>query len=179
MDKKPELPKILLWPNKMLEQKSTLVEKFDGDLAELVRQMIAICIQTKALGLSAVQIGVPINVFVVMDEAGKFQEHINPTYTALVAPKVAAMNEGCLSYPGQEIIRIRPVEIDAAWQDLTGAHHSARMTGLTAQAFQHELEHLQGLTIIDALTDLGQRAKLRSEAIRIKRAGFTYRYNKS
>lgn len=169
------LPKILLWPNKILEQPSEPVTMFDDELVKLSQDMIEICKRTQAWGLAAIQIGIPKQMFVLRDDKGDFGTYINPSWYFETAAKYD-MPEGCLSYPGQEIVSNRYGSIVAAWTDLTGSAHSATLHGVEAQVFQHELEHCSGETLIDQLTDPKQRGKLRSEAIRIKRSGFKYRY---
>lgn len=117
------------------------------ELHGLIRRLRSLVEREHGYGLSAVQIGFPARVFVLGINAGA-GVFCNP---AIVSHgRDAEMEvEACLSFPGY----MRPIRrwrvITASWQDETGRSHRERLSGIRARAFQHELDHLDGITILD------------------------------
>lgn len=93
-------------------------------------------------GLAANQIGSDMRVFVVK-VMGRFIAFINPSFSP-IAPKVKSM-EGCLSFPGKHTEKMRhPVIMTSPPR---GKRKGIVLKGIAAIAFQHELDHLNGVTI--------------------------------
>jgi peptide deformylase len=114
-------------------------------IRDLIENMHAIVKYNKALGLAAPQIGVSLRIIVV--RAGR-----NPI--TLINPKVlrtwggkTSISEGCLSYPGfnRHVPRDKCVQI--GYEDLIGDVHKRKFKKLEAIAVQHEIDHLNGITI--------------------------------
>ena len=126
------------------------VERFDGALAALVRDMFETMYAAPGRGLAAPQVGVSTRVFVV-DTDWKDAE---PEPRCFINPQILAQSdarhtgtEACLSIPGRSFSVSRPVWIDMAWVDLDGAPQSGRFDGVKAVCICHELDHLDGLLI--------------------------------
>jgi peptide deformylase len=102
----------------------------------------------KGIGLAAIQIGVPENVFVMNSNGVLPRSFINPKVLEAKDPK--PMSEGCLSFPGQNVIAMRYTEVTVTTQslDLTKTL-TYKLKDLEAQIFQHEFFHLKGLTMFD------------------------------
>lgn len=139
--------KIKRWPSKYLKRVSTPVENFDT-MRELVPTMSDLLLRLSGLGLSACQIGVCQRMFIIRDE---------DTVTAFINPTIvqagdredrAADVEGCLSLPGIGVLVVRPTWVEATWTDLDGHAQEGTFTDLSARVFQHELDHLDGITIL-------------------------------
>lgn len=109
-----------------------------------------------AAGLSAIQIGVPLRVFIMRDEKGVATIVANPEIVECVGhPK--DISEGCLSLPGvfetvqrYDRVKVKYREIDPV--DFTNKTVEAELEGLESQVFQHESEHLNGMVLTDKLT---------------------------
>lgn len=142
--------KIVIWPNEQLHSVSAPVTSFNG-IKELVADMFETMYAAGGIGLSAIQIGVPLRVFVMETGDGKEFVFVNPEHPKLLGiPE--ERNEGCLSVPGvvEQVLRYPGVEIKAT--DREGKLFEAKFTSIQAQCVQHEYEHLRGIVMPDKLT---------------------------
>lgn len=151
---------ILTAENPLLRQKSKKVTRFGDGLAGLVQDMFDTMRAAHGLGLAAPQIGTLLRVFVVempaeYDEEGR---EIEPSKSyVLVNPEIVKafgeeeMEEGCLSVPGYRGLVKRATSVTIKGQDASGHSVRYRAEGLLAQAFQHELDHLDGILYLDRL----------------------------
>lgn len=99
------------------------------------------------IGLSANQCGVFERVFVIGTD--HFQiACINPRIIGK-APSTIKESEGCLSYPGLYVKIDRPDWVDVEFIDETGTLKQMRLEGITARCFQHELDHMNGIRMVD------------------------------
>jgi peptide deformylase len=143
-----------------LRTKSKRVTSFGDSLKALVDDMFGSMYAANGLGLAAPQIGVMQRVFVVelpaeYDEAGRDVEPVQ-RYVLVNAEIVKRrgeeeMDEGCLSVPGYRGLVKRATQVTIKGQDLRGKPVRYRGEDLLAQAFQHELDHLDGILYIDRL----------------------------
>ena len=113
----------------------------------LAVHMHGFMIKSGGIGLAAPQIGISKRVF-VMDIRGWRRNCFNPEISAS-SPDWVDFDEGCLSFPGEHCILKRPAWIDVVYQDHQGAWQQERLTDLAARCFQHELDHLDGITMWD------------------------------
>ena len=151
---------ILTAENALLRMKSKKVNRFGDNLSELVADMFETMHNANGLGLAAPQIGVLQRVFVVevpaeYDEDGA---ELEPSQQyVLVNPEIVRargeeeMEEGCLSVPGYRGLVKRASQVTVKGQDVEGKPVRYRAEDLLAQAFQHELDHLDGVLYIDLL----------------------------
>ena len=109
--------------------------------------MLRFMAKENGIGLAAPQIGVSKRIF-VMQVQGWQRCCSNPEITAN-ARKLVDFDEGCLSFPGEHCIIARPEWVDVRYQDYLGYWHSERFSGILARCFQHELDHLNGITMWD------------------------------
>jgi peptide deformylase len=124
----------------------TKTEKFSFsnppvDPIELANNLIETMIHNKGLGLAANQCGLPYRCFVLHSE--KPLAVFNP-FIADVTSEHVMLDEGCLTYPNLFVKIKRPKSIKARFQDALGEWHTEKFTGVTARAFQHEYDHLDG-----------------------------------
>lgn len=121
---------------------------WDGDKQEL-EKFIGIMHETMrasgGLGISAPQLGVPVRIFCLRSIEGAI---INPTLLT-TSDDMVLMDEGCLSYPGLIVKKKRPSTIRVRFYDQHGEARTCVYNGITARAFLHELDHLNGLTIMN------------------------------
>jgi peptide deformylase len=154
---------IIETPDPRLRVISKPVETFDAALRTLVDDMFETMYDAPGIGLAAIQVGVPQRILVIDlqendpdDPDNKRlirtpRSFINPVFSE-ESEEHSVYSEGCLSVPEQYADVTRPSEITVNWQDVTGAHHSERMTGLLATCIQHEHDHLEGILFIDHLS---------------------------
>lgn len=135
----------------VLRKKSRPVEKFDERLWELLDDMAETMAEANGVGLAACQVGVLRRV-VVIDTGDGLLELINPVIVESSGSQTG--NEGCLSFVGLygEVTRPNVVTVQAF--NRHGKEFEATGEGLTARAFCHELEHLDGILFIDHAKDL-------------------------
>ena len=101
----------------------------------------------QGIGLSANQIGIMERVFVMYSNV-KEREIIacfNPQILS-VSNKKVLMDEGCLSYPGLWLKVSRPDGVEVSYEDENGELHKKAMFGLECRVFQHEYDHIEGIT---------------------------------
>jgi len=151
------LRKILTEPNKILREKSLLVEKVDAEIQKLMNDMLETMYAAPGIGLAAIQVGVPKRV-IVMDLARE-NESKNPMY--FINPEIikksennSTYEEGCLSVPGQFAEIDRPDKCHIKYLDYNGEKKEIKAEGMLATCIQHEMDHLEGVLFIDYLSKL-------------------------
>ena len=114
---------------------------------QLADQMLKFMISENGIGLAATQIGIGKRVF-VMSVHGRDRICFNPEIVE-ASDVLAEFPEGCLSFPGDQCIIKRPDTIIVRYQDAEGNWIQDSLVGLEARCFQHELDHLDGITMHD------------------------------
>jgi len=142
---------ILREPNKILRTKSEAVIDFESqETKQMIKDLIDTLLVTKeGLGLAAPQIGKNLRIF-VLNMKGEIKIFINPEITHF-SNKKSLFNEGCLSVPGEFDEMERSSKVVMKYYDETGKKHKTTVKGLIAQAFQHEIDHLNGILYVDKL----------------------------
>ena len=119
------------------------VTEFNGRLHELLDDLLETLADANGAGLAAPQVGVLRRVCVVMDEdSEEYLELVNPEIVAQSGEQTGL--EGCLSVPGKWGIVTRPQLVRVRAQDRDGNWFEVEGEDLTARAFCHEIEHLDG-----------------------------------
>ncbi len=119
------------------------VTEFNGRLHELLDDLLETLADANGAGLAAPQVGVLRRVCVVMDEdSEEYLELVNPEIVARSGEQTGL--EGCLSVPGKWGIVTRPQRVRVRAQDRDGNWFEVEGEDLTARAFCHEIEHLDG-----------------------------------
>src|ERR671927_498646 len=133
----------------VLRAKARPIEVFDDGLREEVGRMGALMHDSMGIGLAATQVGALRRVLVYR------VEHESPI-NALVNPEIEWsgrekewMEEGCLSLPGVHVDVERPVRVRVRAQDPHGERIVVEASGLEARVIQHEMDHLDGVLILD------------------------------
>lgn len=148
MGKKGNLT-VITHPDDRLKVVSEPVEKFDNALRTFMRQMSEFVSMNGALGLAAVQVGKPIRAMVVTGGRPK-----SPCFS-LVNPIVELSgddkteNEACLSVPEKSVLVARKYQARVVYQDMHGNTNVWTFFGRMARIVQHELDHLNGILIVD------------------------------
>jgi peptide deformylase len=141
---------IRVFGDPVLRQRATEVDEIDGALARLADDMIVTMYEAPGVGLAAPQVGVQKRLFV-------YDLHDDNGSKTIVNPRIVesrgewAFEEGCLSVPGLSWEIIRPKEIHLVGFDLDGNEVDIEADEYEARVFQHELDHLDGVLLVERL----------------------------
>ncbi|MBK8257132.1 MAG: peptide deformylase [Polyangiaceae bacterium] len=166
--------KILHYPDPRLRQKAEPVLEMTPEMKKLVDDMAETMYAAPGVGLAATQIGEPHRIFLVdvagEDEPSDLRVFINPEIVERRGECVGP--EGCLSFPGVTEDIKRAAEVRVRAQDRDGKSFELEAEGLLAVAIQHELDHLDGVLMVDHMGMLKRRIvqrKLQKRAIEATR----------
>lgn len=159
--------KVITYPNPLLRKKSEIVREFNQELWDLLDEMYEIMIAKNGVGISAIQVAKPIRALLVCvprDDENWYKEDLIEMLNPQIIEREGScvFNEGCLSVPEffEEIGRAKIVKI--AYQDRHGEPCELIAHDYAAVAFQHEIDHLDGILFIDKLPIL-KRKKFEKE----------------
>ena len=138
--------------NAFLRKKSRDITVFDSRLHTLLDDMAETMEAANGIGLAAVQVGV-LRRAVLVHDGEQVRELINPVVID-ASEEWEEDIEGCLSFPGQFGRVGRPLRVKVAAQDRHGNPIELEGEGLTARAFCHEIDHLNGILFIDTATEM-------------------------
>jgi len=145
----------------VLKERTREVQDIDGSVAALAESMIETMYDAPGSGLAANQIGVMRRIF-VYDVGEGPRTVINPRIVE--SDGEWSYEEGCLSIPGLSWDIVRPNAVHLVGLDLDGNELSIEATELEGRVFQHELDHLEGILLVERLD-----ADQRKEAMKILR----------
>jgi len=147
------------YPDPILRKRADKIEKISPAIIQLGKDMIAAMERSvpEGVGLAGPQVGVPKRIIVVQTEKGPMI-FINPEILKENKEK-EIMEEGCLSFPGFSLKIKRPKKIDLEYVGINGEKEKIKAEGILARIFQHEIDHLDGVLIIDRT---GFRQKVKS-----------------
>jgi peptide deformylase len=154
---------IVKYPEPVLEQPGEPVTEFDAELRKFVADMFETTYASQGIGLAAPQVGVSKRITVVDLSMGKDPKK----KLVLINPEIISSDgrqyeeEGCLSFPDirEKVVRAAKVRIRA--QDEHGKWFEMDGDELLARAFQHEIDHLDGIVFIFRMSALKRRLNLR------------------
>jgi peptide deformylase len=154
------LAQIRQYPDAVLRMSARPVEQFDDDLARLSDKMAHLMRDAHGVGLAATQVGVLQRLFVFQVAAEEDARAIvNPEITKR-SKVVEVADEGCLSLQGVLVPVERAVDVTIEGQDLEGAPLRLELDEMDARVVQHELDHLDGVLILERTTDEARRGAL-------------------
>ena len=146
----------------VLKSRATPVDRFDSALAEQVERMGRIMEDAHGVGLAAPQLGVSQRLVV-------YRVGPDAPLVALVNPEVEwasgqeePLDEGCLSIPGVTVEVERPVHVRVRGRDEAGEPRLVEASGLEARVIQHELDHLDGVLILDRTSKEQRKEAMRA-----------------
>jgi peptide deformylase len=132
-----------------LRTRARPVERFDAALVDEVRRMGELMDSALGIGLAATQLGVMHRVLVYrVDQDAPLGVLVNPE-VEWSGDEVETLEEGCLSLPGVGVEVERPVHVRVRAVDEHGASLVVEASGLEARVIQHEVDHLDGVLILD------------------------------
>jgi len=131
----------------VLKTRAAPVEVFDESLARLAEEMLATMREQEGVGLAANQVGRLKRILVAAVEDREYII-VNPVIEETARPTEKDL-EGCLSIPGIQVEVERPTALTLSGQDASGAPLRLEASGLLARVLQHEVDHLDGVLILD------------------------------
>jgi peptide deformylase len=154
------LLEIVKYPEPVLLNKAKEIRQIDGALQKRIDDMIETLYAAPGLGLAAPQIGDPTRLFVydlaVQEETPDARKGplvvINPEIVAMEGEELA--EEGCLSLPGYHENVKRALRVQLKGLDREGKEIRLEGEGLLARLFQHEVDHINGVLMIDRFSSL-------------------------
>jgi peptide deformylase len=146
----------------VLKERTRDVDDIDGSIASLVESMIETMYAAPGTGLAANQVGVQKRLF-VYDIGDGPVTIINPQIVESDGEWI--YDEGCLSIPGLSWDIVRPNAVHLVGLDLEGNEVSIEATELEGRVFQHELDHLDGILLVERLDE-----DQRKDALKILRS---------
>jgi peptide deformylase len=156
------LAHVVKWGDPVLKSKASPVSTFGPELRSEVERMIHIMRDGLGVGLAATQLGMLRRLLV-------FQAGADSEPTALVNPEIAWVSdeqalaeEGCLSLPRVTMDVERPLFVRINGRDVEGERIAIEAAGLEARVLQHEIDHLDGVLILDRTTRPQRKGALRA-----------------
>lgn len=151
--------KLVHYPDPVLRSQTQVIETVNDQVRQVAAKMLQIMRQACGVGLAAPQVGLSWRIFVA-NPTGQPQDDqvfINPVI-AHADRNLVEHEEGCLSLPNVTGMIRRPASVTVEALDLKGNRVSMTGQGLAARIWQHEQDHLEGILIIDRMTEIDRMA---------------------
>ena len=145
--KRVALAQIRQYGDPVLRMTAGAVDAFDEELARVAERMTTLMHDADGVGLAATQVGI-LRRFFVFHYDGIDRVLVNPVITRR-AGEVEIEDEGCLSLGSVRVPVERQLEVTIEAKDATGADVKLELEGMPARVAQHEVDHLDGVLIID------------------------------
>ncbi len=152
---------VRVYGDPVLKQVARPVDDVDGALVRLADDMVTTMYDADGAGLAATQIGVQKRLF-VFDVGDGPEAIVNPVISESTGEWYH--DEGCLSIPGLRLGIVRPAQVLLQGFDLDGEAVSIEADDFLGRLFQHELDHLDGVLMVERLED-----DMRKQALRVLR----------
>ena len=153
------LAQIRQYPDPVLRMQAKPVEEFDDDLRRLVERMSRLMIEARGVGLAATQVGILRRLFVFSPEDDEVAALVNPVIVRR-SDEVEVDDEGCLSLQGVLAPVERAVSVRIEGKNERGEDVAFDLEGFAARAVQHEVDHLDGVLMIDRTTPEARKEAL-------------------
>lgn len=143
------MKQIRVYPDPVLRETSKPVEKIDQEIKTLIQEMTKTMKAHEGVGLAAPQVGILQRVIVIGLPDEEPISIINPELSKPVGEGI--FEEGCLSLPGVRVSVKRATDVKVRGLSLNGKTLKIEVKDLFARVIQHEVDHLNGILIIDKL----------------------------
>jgi len=162
------LREILHYPDERLAQKSAAVGEITPELLQLAKDMVETMYDAPGVGLAAPQVGVHQRLVVIDCAPGDAPSDLIIAFNPEIVVRDGECfeEEGCLSVPGYAARVHRAAQVKVRYLDQDGTLVEREADGLLAIAFQHEIDHLDGILYVDRLSSL-KRGMFRKKYQRI------------
>jgi peptide deformylase len=146
----------------VLRASALTVDRFDDGLKQEVQRMGELMHDALGVGLAATQLGVLHRVLVYRtDPEDPITALVNPVLERVSEELESAM-EGCLSLPGVHVEVERPARVRVSARDASGGELRIEADGLAARVIQHEVDHLDGVLILDRISRQARKEAMRA-----------------
>lgn len=168
-----KLLKIYKYGDDVLKLKANEVKNIDEEIVKLMSYMAETMHHTNnGIGLAAPQVGKSLRMSVIDMSMGQNPDDL----MVIINPEIIESDgretgeEGCLSLPGISIPVNRKSKLLLKYVDIDGKEHKLEFEGFKARVFQHEIDHLEGVLIIDRVSSL-KKQMVKKEIKRLKKNG--------
>ena len=151
------LAQIRQYPDAALRLRAREVTEFDEGLRTLADRMTRLMIDANGIGLAATQVGVLQRMFVYQTASEEEPRAVVNPRIAEASAETEVDDEGCLSLQRVLVPVERPVRVTLEGQDLDGGDVRLELHGMAARCVQHEVDHLDGVLMIDKTTKDARR----------------------
>ena len=155
---------ITTYPNKDLFEKTRDIPKDQiksDTYSQIGSSMLEILREKGGIGLSANQVGLPLNMCVIELHSSTPMILLNPRIMKTSSETVEG-EEGCLSLPGAAVKVQRYRSVTVEYEDVTGETQEIKATGLLSQCLQHEIDHLNGILMINRVNTYAKEKAIKA-----------------
>ena len=148
---------LVFYPDPVLRTPCEAVDEFSSEIGKLMDDLAESMYAHQGVGLAAPQIDMGLRALVVdvdqAEDGSGLLEVINPEILES-SDERSEFEEGCLSFPGESEVVVRPARVTVRAQDRTGQSFDIQAEGMLATALQHEIDHLNGVVFVDHISRL-------------------------
>jgi peptide deformylase len=150
------LAQIRQYPDPSLRMRAHEVDEFDDALANLAERMSSLMVDANGVGLAATQVGILRRMFVFSRGEDDLHAVVNPEIVDR-SEEVETDDEGCLSLQGVLVPVERNAQVTLVGKGVDGTDVRLELADMPARVVQHELDHLDGVLILDRTTSAARR----------------------
>ncbi len=178
--------RIVSFPNQCLKAKANPIDSIDSHVRDVAARLIELMQEAEGIGLAAPQVGLPWRMFVAQVPEDDSRSASDDPPSASPGPRIfinpelfdvtgqmVSLEEGCLSLPDIRGEIVRPHYASMRALDESGQPITLHAQGLLARCWQHENDHLEGVLIIDRMTQMS-RLKVRAAVRALERQSLAY-----
>jgi peptide deformylase len=174
---------IVTYGKPVLRERAAKVEKVDDNIRQLVKDMLDTMYANNGLGLAAEQVGHNESICVIdmppeSESSGIEVSQLNKDVILpliMINPEIVELTgeqtgqEGCLSFPDVFVTVKRAMEVTVRFLDLENREVTVKADGLLSRAIQHEVDHLNGILLVDKMSTV-QKVAVSGKLKRLKKA---------
>ena len=161
--------KLVYAPADILKKPTISVDEDMDNVVKLAEQMHTIMSQNNGIGLAAPQVGIDKSFFIVGDKT-RYKLAVNPRIVEFDKEE-GLITEGCLSFPGLFLKILRPLNCVVEYVNNKGETVNEKLEGMMSRVFQHEIDHLNGITFDTLVSKLKLDMAIRKRDKRLKHNG--------
>ena len=156
-------------PADILKKPTISVDEDMDNVVKLAEQMHTLMIQNNGIGLAAPQVGIDKSFFIIGDKT-RYKLAVNPKIIE-TSKEQTLMTEGCLSFPGLFLKVLRPLNCVVEYVNNKGETVNEKLEGMMSRVFQHETDHLNGITFDTLVSKLKLDMAVKKRDKRLKHNG--------